>query len=402
VRRATVMIVVLMGLVLGALSASGITRTAENALLPEGRVARSRAPIEQPRPLYPGCGELLIGGGTPTCDGYLDQTEWSGATVYDVSDTCGQSDGLPNPPGTIYMYLMMDEVQVYFGIDAVGDLYEDYYDKVCFYTDDNDDGCWPTQASGLTNEGNLWVEDDLSGICYLLWRWWQEDGCEGNCNACADYYGTYSTYGLVFGPELCCCGLGTQSGHMQFEVGIPFGDAATENHMIQAFLNQGETVGFYMYYLDHYYYDFMAEMPCTGDPNTYLWPCSWPSLIGEKPDFTFSMETFQMQVPIGGTLDFAKHFSNNSCQTMNIYDTLYAYKDGNVVKKFTYEWTLECEQDLDVCFALQVPKKDMFIGWDITIVNSGVGVAGGEEYPFEESFDVHIEPGHKSEILCPD
>jgi hypothetical protein len=115
----------------------------------------------------------------------------------------------------------------------------------------------------------------------------------------------------------------------------------------------------------------------------------------------FSMDVFQTQVPIGGTLDFAKHFSNNSCHTMAIYDTIYAYKGGNVLKKFAYEWTVECEQDLDLCFALQVPEKDQFICWDITIVNSGVAVAGGDEYPFEDSFDVHIEPGHQSEVECP-
>jgi hypothetical protein len=112
------------------------------------------------------------------------------------------------------------------------------------------------------------------------------------------------------------------------------------------------------------------------------------------------MEPFQTQVPIGGTLDFAKHFQNNTCQSMTIYDTVYAFKDGKVLEAYAFEWTLECEQDLDICFALQVPEKDQFICWDITIVNSGVAVAGGDEYPFEESFDIHIEPGHKSEIIC--
>jgi hypothetical protein len=87
---------------------------------------------------------------------------------------------------------------------------------------------------------------------------------------------------------------------------------------------------------------------------------------------------------------------------MTIHDTLYVYKGGNPVKTFAYEWAFECEQDLDLCFALQVPEKDQFICWDITIVNSGVAVAGGNEYPFSDEFDVHIEPGHKSEVICPD
>jgi hypothetical protein len=114
------------------------------------------------------------------------------------------------------------------------------------------------------------------------------------------------------------------------------------------------------------------------------------------------LDVYQTQVPIGGTLDFAKHFHNNTCQTMTIYDTIYAYKDGNLKKAFAFgPWTVECEADLDVCFALKVPKNDMFICWDVEIVNQGVAIAGGMEYPFADGFFVHIEPGHKSEVPCP-
>jgi hypothetical protein len=396
-KRAMVMIVVLMGLVLGALSASGMTRTAGNALLPEGRITPTRTPREQPRPLYPGCGELQIGWGTCTVyDGYIDG-EWSGATVYDVSDTCGQSDGLPNPPGSCYLYLMRDDHAVYFGIDAVADSFWDLYDGPDLYFDDNDDGCWVIPGG---SEGNFFYVADIRDFCF--WRWWEDENCAGQCVECLDYYGNYTNLGTIYDVYPCGLGSGTQSGHMQYELGVFYGAMADEEWEIQTDFILGETCGFYMNCLDQYYYDYVGDFPCTGASDTYIWPCSWPSLIGEKPDFTFSMETFQTQVPIGGTLDFAKHFSNNSCQTMTIYDTLYAYKGGNVVKTFAYEWTLECEQDLDLCFALLVPEKDQFICWDITIVNSGLAVAGGDEYPFEDSFDVHIEPGHKSEILCPD
>jgi hypothetical protein len=255
----------------------GVTWTASNALLPDGTVAPGRTPSGEGVPLWLPCGTIQIGPGVSDCDGFIDQTEWAGATVYDISDTCGQSDGLPNDPGTVYLYLMCDNQCLYFGIDAVGDLYADYYDQASLYFDDSDDGCWPASA---TTEGNVWVVDDLSGVCYLIWRWWQDTGCAGNCNACLDYYGNYTDLGFVYDPELCCCGMSTQSGHQQIEVGIQFGDAATEDYMIQTDLNEGETCGFYIYYLDQYYYDFMGEMPCTGNSSTYIWPCSWPSLLG--------------------------------------------------------------------------------------------------------------------------
>jgi hypothetical protein len=380
--------------------AFGMTRTHDNALLPEGKVAPTRTPVNDPVPLFPDCGVLQIGSGTSDNDGYIDAAEWAGATVYDVSDTCGQSDGLPNELGTVYLYLMQDDRCLYFGIDAVGDLYADYYDQAGLYFDDNDDGCWP--PTGDETEGNVWVVDDLTGLCYNIWRWWQDDGCAGNCNACLDYYGNYTNLGGFYTLyDLCCCGLSTQSGHVQFEVGIQFGDAATETHMIQTYLNMGETVGLYMYYLDQYYYDFMAEMPCTGDGSTFIWPCSWPSLICVKQEFSFKMECFQYEVPIGGTFDLAKHFHNNTCELMTIYDTIKAYRNDKLLKKFAFMWELPCEADLDVCFALGVPPKDQFICWDVTIVNQGVAVAGGMEYPFEGACDLHVMPGHKAEVTCP-
>jgi hypothetical protein len=377
--------------------AFAVTRTAENALLPEGKEIPIRTPKEKPRPLYPGCGELQIGWGTCTIyDGYIDD-EWINAMVYDVSDTCGQSDGLPNEPGTVYLYLMMDNDALYLGVDAVGDPYQDCYDQAGLYFDDNDDGCWP--PGGTTSDGNIWLVEDLAGG-FALWRWWQDYGC--SCDSCLDYYPHYTNYGgLYYLYDLCGFGISTVAGHMQMEIGINFGEYADSEYEIQTYLNLGKTCGFYLYYLDYYYYDFMGEIPCTGTSATYIWPCSWPSLVGEKPNFTFSMDVFQTQVPIGGTLDFAAHFHNNTCQTMTIYDTTYAYKGSNLLKKFAFEWSLECEQDMDICFALQVPEKDQFICWDITIVNSGVAVSGGDEYPFEENFDVHIEPGHKSEVICP-
>jgi hypothetical protein len=379
--------------------AFGATLTSDNALLPEGKVAPTRTPTKGVAPLYPPCGTLQIGVGTSNNDGYIDAAEWANATVYDISDTCGQSDGLPNPLGTVYLYMMQDDQCLYFGIDAVGDLYSDFYDQAGIYFDDNDDGCWP--ASGNTTEGNVWVVDDQTGVCYLIWRWWQDDNCAGNCVNCLDYYGTYTNLGAIYDIPLCCCGLSTQAGHVQFEAGFFFGDAATNDWDIQTYLNLGETCGFYIYYLDQYYYDFMGEMPCTGDASTYIWPCSWPSLVCIKPEFQFKMVPFQFNVPIGGTLDFSKHFHNNSCEPMTIYDTLKAIRGTKVVKRFPYEWTLACEEDLDLCFALAVPKKDQFVCWDLTLCNQGVAVAGGIKYPFVDCFDFHVEPGHCSVVPCP-
>jgi hypothetical protein len=386
----------MLGLALMATYALGITRADNNALLPEGLPAPMRRPIEEPRPLWPGCGMVLIGEGTCTLfDGYIDE-EWANATVYDISDTCGQSDGLPNDPGSCYLYLMKDDEAIYLGIDAVVDINQDLYDGCSFYFEDNDDGCAPDSE---TNEGDITLKYS-PGEIVRFWRWWQEDG---NCAPDPDC-GGYCERGEVGGfyyIDPRGWGISMTSGNMQYEIGINYGGMADEEWEVQTHFNLGETCGFYMYCINQNPYDYIGEFPCTGDFFTFSRPCLWPSLVGEKPDFTFSLEPFQTQVPIGGTLDFAKHFHNNTCQTMTIHDTLYVYKGGSPVKTFAFEWTFECEQDLDLCFALQVPEKDKFIGWDITIVNSGVAVAGGDEYPFSDAFDVHIEPGHESAVECP-
>jgi hypothetical protein len=374
------------------------TRTAESAFLPEGRVAPIRMPVEEPRPLWPGCGEILIGSGTCTVyDGFIDD-EWANATVYDVSDTCGMV-GPPNEPGSCYLYLMRDEQALYIAVDAVADTSEDFIDACKFHFDDDNDGCWPPQVEGP--EGGIIFVDFLDhNLCY--WFWVQEDG---NCAPDPDCGGwcEYGSYGDLNDFEPRGYGIGISSGHMQYEIGLDYGFLADDDWEIQTYFNLGESCGMWMGCRDeHNEEDYIAYFPCTGISGTSGLPCLWPSLVGVKPDFTFSIEPFQSQVPIGGTLDFAKHFHNNTCQTMTIHDTLYVYKGGETVKEFAYEWAFECEQDLDLCFALQVPEKDMFICWDITIVNSGVAVAGGDEYPFSDEFDVHIEPGHKSEVICPD
>jgi hypothetical protein len=110
---------------------------------------------------------------------------------------------------------------------------------------------------------------------------------------------------------------------------------------------------------------------------------------------------FQHQVPIGGTLDFAKYFHNNTCQALIIYDTLKVYKGSNLVKEFQYQWSVACEQDLYLCFALSVPEKDQYICFDLTLCDGGSAWAGGDEYKFAKCFDFHVEPGHKSTVPCP-
>jgi hypothetical protein len=113
------------------------------------------------------------------------------------------------------------------------------------------------------------------------------------------------------------------------------------------------------------------------------------------------LDAFQTNVPIGGTLDFAKHFYNQTCGSMTIYDTLKVYKSGNLVKRFTYQWNLACGARLDVCFALSVPEKDQYICFDLTLCDGGSAWAGGDEYKFAKCFDFHVEPGHKSTVPCP-
>jgi len=86
------------------------------ALLPPKVV--ERAPVKTEPKHNPAGSQMLVAKLTipVTCDGSIDATEWSDAYMYDVSDTTGQEDGIPDPLGTVTLWLKQDDNGVYFAI----------------------------------------------------------------------------------------------------------------------------------------------------------------------------------------------------------------------------------------------------------------------------------------------
>ena len=119
-------------------------KNAGNALLLDPSRVVERTPTQM-EPIHNPAGSemyvapLMI---VPSCDGYIDPTEWADAYMYDISDTTGQSDGLPDPLGSVTLWLKQDDNGVYFAIRNNVDQVLDEYDQCGLYFDDDYDGCW--------------------------------------------------------------------------------------------------------------------------------------------------------------------------------------------------------------------------------------------------------------------
>ncbi len=241
------------------------------AFLPHGSKLVERPPVEREPIHNPAGSQMLVAGLTipVTCDGYIDPTEWADAYMYDVSDTTGQSDGIPDPLGSVTLWLKQDNNGVYFAVRNNADQTLDDYDQVGLYFDDNYDGCWPVSA---TNEGNNWLVYDAVSGDFVQWRWIQDLDCGFPPSyVCAgdDYGGFYnwtpSCFGIGIGP----------TGNVDFEVMIPYG--AIDEHLDLTM--PPDTLGFYMYCMDYGPYVYNGEWPSQYYSSTYNEACYFGRLI---------------------------------------------------------------------------------------------------------------------------
>jgi hypothetical protein len=240
------------------------------ALLPPKVV--ERPPVRTEPKHNPAGSQMLVAWLTipVTCDGSIDATEWSDAYMYDVSDTTGQQDGIPDPLGTVTLWLKQDDNGVYFAIRNNVDQTLDEYDQCGLYFDDNYDGCFPASA---TNEGNNWLVWSAAGS-FVQWRWIQDF----DCGFPPAYVCTGDNYGGNYQWSPTCFGIGIgPTGNVDFEVMIPYG-------VIDEYLDltmPPDTLGFFMYCLDNGPYVFNGEWPSQYYATTYNEPCYYGRLICE-------------------------------------------------------------------------------------------------------------------------
>jgi hypothetical protein len=247
--------------------------TRGSAILPPAASKVVERPSTQTEPIHnPAGSQMLVAWLTtvPTCDGYIDAAEWADAYVYDISDTTGQQDGIANPLGTVYLWLKQDDNGIYFAIRNNADATLHDYDQCGLYFDDNYDGCWPASP---TNEGNNWLVYEATGN-WVQWRWIQDY----DCSFPPTYACTGDNYGGFYNWSPPCFGIGIgPTGVVDYEVMIPYG---TLDEYLDLTMPP-DTLGFYVYCLDYFSYDFHGEWPSQGYISTYNEPCYFGRLICE-------------------------------------------------------------------------------------------------------------------------
>ncbi len=245
-------------------------KNAGNALLLDPSRVAERTPTQM-EPIHNPAGSemyvapLMI---VPSCDGYIDPTEWADAYMYDVSDTTGQSDGLPDPLGSVTLWLKQDDNGVYFAIRNNVDQVLDEYDQCGLYFDDDYDGCWHPSA---TTEGNNWLVYSAAGN-FVRWRYWQDYDCGFPPN----YVCVYDNVVTVADWFPTCFGIGIgPTGNVDYEVMIPYG--ATDEYLDLTM--PPESLGFYMYCMDQGTGSYNGEWPSQYYATTYNEPCYYGRLI---------------------------------------------------------------------------------------------------------------------------
>jgi hypothetical protein len=212
------------------------------------------------------------------CDGVVDVAiEWSDAAHYDISDTSGQHDTIPDPLGTVDLYVKQDSFGVWFAVINNGDNSLDYFDNLGLYFDDDHDGCFPDTS--LTNEGNIWVIYDTTsgGTTLSWWRSIQDTLCNAPLYDC--------TGDLFSGPStiaLSCCAISMTGGMVSYEVMVPYG---VLDHEIDVPSPVGMEVGFFVYVEnDPYgttYIGIQGTWPSQGRSSTFKEPCYYGDLYCE-------------------------------------------------------------------------------------------------------------------------
>jgi hypothetical protein len=238
----------------------------------------------------------------PTCDGYIDATEWADAYVYDISDTTGQHDGVPDPSGTVRLWLKQDDVGVYFAVRNWVDYTLDDNDQIGLYFDDNHDGCF---SSSATTEGNVWLEYHPTGNL-ARWRWIQDP----DCGFPPSYVCTGDAFGGVYPWSPPCFGIGIgPSGRVDYEVMIPYG---TVDEYLDLTMPP-DSLGFFIYCEDAASGSIQGTWPSQGRNDTWKEPCYYGHLIcvGEEDWPDHKMHYPQLPDPNGWDIVATKGYESH-------------------------------------------------------------------------------------------
>jgi hypothetical protein len=164
-----------------------------------------------------------VAKGTPNIDGVINEGEWGGSVLYDISDLAGRGGSGPQPAGSVLGYYLYDSTAacMYCAVDLP--LYSGRvdYDQFGLFVDENRSQTWATDSS----EGNYWVE--YVGGDSVIYR------------ALLDIVPNVWLYGLVPGAKSVSS---TTSGHLQFETKVPLG---TQKYQLN--VKPGDTVGYFQY-----------------------------------------------------------------------------------------------------------------------------------------------------------
>jgi len=149
----------------------------------------------------------------PTIDGVLSPGEWDDAFQLDISDIFGYGGGVPQPQGSVIMYLKFDDTKDMLYVAGEDFLNPTLDDAEGFglYFDDNNNNVFDAQPPFII-EGNFWA-------------YWHASGSDLRFRTIPGYVVT-----TLEGAEV---NFSDASGHLQGEVAIPMG--FMEGYQLQVF-----------------------------------------------------------------------------------------------------------------------------------------------------------------------
>ncbi len=162
------------------------------------------------------------GSTPPAMDGLMSPGEWDSAEVRDVSDFLGRG-GNPRPPGAAYLYVMNDTENVYIALDARADASGTDGDAFYLWFEDNHDASWPPYPDSTEGQLAMIHHPEPAGTWFEFWPMMSS--------------GPPHVPYPVGMPGWS----GANSGHMQYELTLPFGSL---NQYLTA--GAGDTVGLWV------------------------------------------------------------------------------------------------------------------------------------------------------------